>query len=110
MNVGVEKILPSSEFPNPTDTFLVFPANFALLSTLAETDPKSVGAVAIKDQAPIECDMLIMGVGVGPATQFLADSGFSLEKDKGIAVDEHLKVEGYDGRIFAVSVRSVLIG
>lgn len=78
MNVGVEKILPS------------------------KTDPKSVGAVAIKDQAPIECDMLIMGVGVGPATQFLADSGFSLEKDKGIAVDEHLKVEGYDGRIFAI--------
>jgi len=78
MNAGVEKILPS------------------------ETDPKSVGAVAIKGQSPIECTMLVMGVGVGPATQFLADSGFSLEKDKGIAVDEYLKVEGYDGRIFAI--------
>jgi NADPH-dependent 2,4-dienoyl-CoA reductase/sulfur reductase-like enzyme len=47
--------------------------------------------------------MLILGVGVGPATEFLANSGFELEKDKGIKVDEFLRVPGYDGKIFAVS-------
>jgi hypothetical protein len=35
-----------------------------------------------------------MGTGVQPATGFLADSGFKLEDDKGIAVDEYLQVEG----------------
>lgn len=103
MNAGVEKILPSGGchviYTTVSNCYACSISSFLL----PETDPKSVGAVAIKGQSPIECTMLVMGVGVGPATQFLADSGFSLEKDKGIAVDEYLKVEGYDGRIFAVS-------
>jgi NADPH-dependent 2,4-dienoyl-CoA reductase/sulfur reductase-like enzyme len=53
-----------------------------------------VGSVILKDDKPLECSLLIMGTGVQPATGFLADSGFELEEDKGIAVDEYLQVEG----------------
>lgn len=69
----------------------------------AGSDSGKIGAVQLKGQDNIECDMLIMGVGVAPDTKFLADSGFSLEKDKGIAVDENLRVSGHEN-IFAVRV------
>lgn len=42
-----------------------------------------------------------MGTGVSPATDFLKSSGFSLEKDGGIAVDEYLRVKGHKN-IYAV--------
>lgn len=59
-----------------------------------ESDSSKVGSVILKDASPIECSLIIMGTGVQPATGFLADSGFKLEDDKGIAVDEYLQVEG----------------
>ena len=59
-----------------------------------ESDSSKVGSVILKDDNPIECSLVIMGTGVQPATSFLADSGFKLEDDKGIAVDEYLQVEG----------------
>jgi hypothetical protein len=42
-----------------------------------------------------------MGTGVSPATGFLKESGFSLEKDGGIAVDEYLRVKG-EQNIYAI--------
>jgi NADH dehydrogenase FAD-containing subunit len=42
-----------------------------------------------------------MGVGVVPATEFLKQSGFQLEKDGGIKVDQYLEVQGKDN-IYAV--------
>lgn len=42
-----------------------------------------------------------MGTGVSPATDFLKESGFSLEKDGGIAVDEQLRVKG-EKNIYAI--------
>jgi NADH dehydrogenase FAD-containing subunit len=42
-----------------------------------------------------------MGTGVSPATGFLKESGFSLEKDGGIAVDEYLRVKG-EKNIYAI--------
>ncbi len=42
-----------------------------------------------------------MGTGVSPATDFLKESGFSLEKDGGIAVDEYLRVKGHKN-IYAI--------
>ena len=42
-----------------------------------------------------------MGTGVSPATEFLKASGFSLEKDGGIATDEYLRVKGYSN-IYAI--------
>lgn len=44
-----------------------------------------------------------MGVGVRPSTDYLKESGFNLEKDGGIKVDEYLRVLGYeDEGIYAV--------
>jgi len=42
-----------------------------------------------------------MGTGVSPATGFLKESGFSLEEDGGIAVDEYLRVKG-EQNIYAI--------
>lgn len=49
----------------------------------------------------IPADVVILGVGVSPATSFLKDSGFNLEKDGGIAVDSKLRVQGHSN-IFAI--------
>jgi len=67
----------------------------------AESDPKHCGSVSLKGQEPLPANLVIMGTGVAPATGFLKDSGFELEKDGGIAVDKYLRVKGYDN-IYAI--------
>ena len=37
-----------------------------------------------------------MAVGIGPATEFLKESGFKLEKDGAVKVDKYLRVMGID--------------
>ncbi|KAF9648828.1 hypothetical protein BDM02DRAFT_3143619 [Thelephora ganbajun] len=53
----------------------------------------------------IEADLVVVGVGVSPATEFLKQSdGFpqdALQKDGGVLVDEYLKVRGLDD-VFAI--------
>lgn len=71
-----------------------FWSNTDVYSFIPESDSSKVGSIILKDASPLECSLLIMGTGVQPATGFLADSGFKLEDDKGIAVDEYLQVEG----------------
>jgi len=66
-----------------------------------ESDSKSVGAVELKGGDSIPADILILGVGVAPATKFLEASGFKLEKDQGITVDEYLRVQGQED-VFAI--------
>lgn len=68
---------------------------------MLESDSKKVGAVALKDADNIPADLLILGVGVAPATKFLEASGFKLEDDKGITVDQYLRVEGEED-VFAI--------
>ena len=78
MRTKVEKLLPSS------------------------TDPSKVGSVVLGDGGPtLPADFVVMGVGVAPATKFLKDSGFELERDGGIVVDEFLRVKGFDD-IYAI--------
>jgi len=48
-----------------------------------------------------EADVIIMGVGVAPATDFLKASNIQLEKDGGISVDEYMNVKGYED-IYAI--------
>ena len=68
----------------------------------SESDDTSVGAVVIDDGGPtLPADVVIMGVGVAPATGFLKESGFKLERDGGILVDEFLKVQGEDS-VYAI--------
>ncbi|KAJ7746649.1 hypothetical protein B0H16DRAFT_1556608 [Mycena metata] len=52
------------------------------------------GGVVVNGET-LPADFVIMGVGVAPATQFLKDSGVTLEKDGGVKVDEQLRVPGY---------------
>ena len=77
MQTKVSKILPSSE------------------------DANAAGAVVIGEDEKLEADFVVMGVGVAPATKFLKDSGFELERDGGIVVDEFLRVKGFDD-IYAI--------
>ncbi|KAJ7678510.1 hypothetical protein B0H17DRAFT_944488 [Mycena rosella] len=58
------------------------------------------GGVVVNGET-LPCDLVIMGVGVAPATQFLKDSGMPLEKDGGVKVDENMKVPGYND-VYAV--------
>ncbi|CAG8473690.1 1080_t:CDS:10 [Acaulospora morrowiae] len=61
----------------------------------SSTDPTKVGAVIINDGVKIPADIIVVGAGVAPATEFLKDSrGFTLEKDGSIKVDENFKVVG----------------
>lgn len=61
----------------------------------SEGDASKVGGVVLGDGGPtLPADFVIMGVGVGPATGFLKESGFELQKDGGVLVDEYLKVVG----------------
>lgn len=65
------------------------------------SDPSVASGVVLKDGTVLEADVVILGVGVKPATEFLKGSGIKLEKDGGILVDEYLKVPGFDG-IYAI--------
>ncbi|CAE6511221.1 unnamed protein product [Rhizoctonia solani] len=51
----------------------------------------------------LEVDAVILGTGVAPATEFLKSGPFTLEKDGGLAVDELLRVKGFeDAGVYAI--------
>lgn len=53
----------------------------------------------------LQADVVIMGVGVGPATEYLKDSpgfGDALDKTGAVQVDEFLKVKGLGGDVYAI--------
>ncbi|KAI9735440.1 MAG: hypothetical protein M1818_006446 [Claussenomyces sp. TS43310] len=78
MNAGVEKALPS------------------------KSDPSKVGFVELKDGSKLECDLVILGIGVRPATAFLqGNKAVELQKDGSLKTDEHFAVEGLKD-VFAV--------
>lgn len=61
-----------------------------------------ISAVQLKDGTSLPADLVIEGVGVRPATDFLKDnSAFSLNKDGSLSVDESFAVEGQKD-IFAI--------
>ncbi|KAI8158783.1 NADH-dependent flavin oxidoreductase nadA [Colletotrichum sp. SAR 10_70] len=71
MNAGVEKAEPSG------------------------SDPSNVGAVHLKDGTKLEADLVILGVGVAPATEFLKENKvIRLEQDGSIKTDENFLVVG----------------
>lgn len=78
MSAGVAKALPSS------------------------ADPAKVGAVQLKDGTKLDADLVILGVGVAPATAFLKDNkAVQLEQDGSLNVDAHFAVRGLDS-VYAV--------
>ena len=53
----------------------------------------------------LPADVVILGVGVAPATEYLKNSkGFEnlVDKSGAITVDEFLKVKGLDGSVYAI--------
>ena len=60
----------------------------------SESNPSDASGVLVNGQV-ILADFVVMGVGVAPATDFLKQSGFQLEKDGGIKVDEYMRVPGH---------------
>jgi len=64
-------------------------------ATPSSNDPSKVGAVHLKDGTKLEADLVIEGVGVAPATEFLKDnSAVELLKDGSLSVDEKFAVKG----------------
>jgi len=64
-------------------------------ATPSKNDSSKVGAVHLKDGTVLEADLVIEGVGVAPATEYLKDnSGVTLEKDGSLKTDESFAVNG----------------
>jgi len=58
-------------------------------------DPSRVGAVYLKDGTKLEADLVILGVGVAPATEYLRESSVvRLQEDGSLKTDEHFSVVG----------------
>lgn len=65
-------------------------------ATPASSNSKNVGAVHLKDGTTLEADLVILGVGVAPATEILkeAKGGVGLEKDGSLRTNESFEVAG----------------
>lgn len=54
-----------------------------------------IGSVSLKDGTTLEADLVVEGVGISPATEYLKDNAsISLNKDGSISVDESFAVKG----------------
>lgn len=61
----------------------------------SSADPSKVGAVILKDGTRLEADLVVLGVGVTPATEYLKNNkSLMLEKDGSLKVDENYAVLG----------------
>jgi NAD(P)H-nitrite reductase large subunit len=71
-------------------------------ATPADHDSAAVGAVKLKDGTNIPTDLVVLGIGVAPATEYLRDNEHvKLEKDGSLRVDENFQLLGQDD-VFAI--------
>lgn len=71
-------------------------------ATPSKSDSSKVGAVHLKDGTILEADIVIEGVGVAPATEYLKNnSSVQLEKDGSISTNEAFEVKGLTD-VFAI--------
>lgn len=62
-----------------------------------------MGFVTLKNSEKIPANIVILGAGVIPQTNYLKSSGINLDKDGGISVDSHMSIPGSEG-IYAVGM------
>ncbi|KAL8812991.1 MAG: hypothetical protein Q9223_003360 [Gallowayella weberi] len=67
----------------------------------SEDDKSKVGSVALKDGTSLPADLVVLGVGVTPATEYLQGTGIQLEKDGSVKTNESFEVEGQAG-VYAI--------
>ncbi|KAJ3092310.1 hypothetical protein HK102_008621 [Quaeritorhiza haematococci] len=70
----------------------------------AAADNNRIGAVVLKSGESIPADVVVIGAGVVPKTDYLPKSqegGIVVDRDQGITVETSMKVPGVDG-VFAV--------
>lgn len=60
------------------------------------SDPTHVGAITLEGGERLEADLVILGVGVTPATGYLSNSGVGLERDGSVRVDDFWRIKGVD--------------
>ncbi|KAH9953007.1 flavoprotein [Lactifluus volemus] len=60
-----------------------------------QSDSETLTKVELSTGETLVADLVIMGVGVRPATDYLKASGWELEKDGSVKVDELLRVPGH---------------
>ena len=68
------------------------------------SDPSKVGSVSLKDGTKLEADLVILGIGVSPATDFLRKSSnfkVDLEEDGSLKTRTNFSVEGID-HVYAI--------
>ncbi|KAL3469447.1 hypothetical protein BJX99DRAFT_252007 [Aspergillus californicus] len=72
-------------------------------ATPSNDEARRVGAVHLQDGTVLPADLVVLGVGVRPATDFLqGNPAVNLEKDGSIKVDEHFTVPGQNNNVFAI--------
>ncbi|KAL4954906.1 hypothetical protein BDW69DRAFT_193649 [Aspergillus filifer] len=72
-------------------------------ATPSTSNDRKVGAVHLQDGTVLPADVVVLGVGVRPATDFLQNNpAVTLEKDDSIKVNEHFIVPNTDNNVFAI--------
>ncbi|KAI8850245.1 hypothetical protein BC829DRAFT_442289 [Chytridium lagenaria] len=64
-------------------------------------DPSKVGFVVLKSGEKIPADVIIIGAGVIPKTDFIKGTNINIDRDQGVTVDDFLRVPNAEG-VFAV--------
>jgi len=64
----------------------------------SSSNPKAVGSVVLQDGTEIPADVVVLGVGVRPATDFLKATKLkeAMREDGGLYVDGQLRVKGFN--------------
>ncbi|GAA5938748.1 uncharacterized protein JCM15063_004857 [Sporobolomyces koalae] len=92
------------KFHESKGTKFYLPAELSHFS--AGSDSSKVGFVHLKNGEKLKADIVILGVGVKPATQLLKDAGLELEKNQTVKTDSVLEIEQLkgkgSGRVFAL--------